>query len=234
MPFKPTLFVVTDIETTMRKRIAFDVAWRIIDRKGREYGSGSYVIREAFKHDMPFFAEKMGHYFDDAYGHKIVPASIVDVRAEYNAQIAALGAKGHKVILCAYNARFDFTHLPRTLQILQDDDSARWLDAAFPLMDIWDFWGQSVPLGYKAVPSASGKYLSTSAQSAYRWEFMQEDFEERHIAWHDCLIESDILIKALNRKKSLPIVSKPSEFSGSVWRNINLRLGIDGTQSLVA
>lgn len=234
MPFKPTLFVVTDIETTMRKRIAFDVAWRIIDRKGREYGSGSYVIREAFKHDMPFFAEKMGHYFDDAYGHKIVPASIVDVRAEYNAQIAALVAKGHKVILCAYNARFDFTHLPRTLQILQDDDSARWLDAAFPLMDIWDFWGQSVPLGYKAVPSASGKYLSTSAQSAYRWEFMQEDFEERHIAWHDCLIESDILLKALNRKKSLPIVSKPSEFSGSVWRNINLRLGIDGTQSLVA
>lgn len=234
MPFKPTLFVVTDIETTMRKRIAFDVAWRIIDRKGREYGSGSYVIREAFKHDMPFFAEKMGHYFDDAYGHKIVPASIVDVRAEYNAQIAALAAKGHKVILCAYNARFDFTHLPRTLQILQDDTSARWLDAAFPLMDIWDFWGQSVPLGYKAVPSASGKYLSTSAQSAYRWEFMQEDFEERHIAWHDCLIESDILLKALNRKKVLPIVSKPSEFSGSVWRNINLRLGIDGTQSLVA
>lgn len=234
MPFKPTLFVVTDIETTMRKRIAFDVAWRIIDRKGREYGSGSYVIREAFKHDMPFFAEKMGHYFDDAYGHKIVPASIVDVRAEYNAQIAALAAKGHKVILCAYNARFDFTHLPRTLQILQDDTSARWLDAAFPLMDIWDFWGQSVPLGYKAVPSASGKYLSTSAQSAYRWEFMQEDFEERHIAWHDCLIESDILLKALNRKKVLPIVSKPSEFSGSVWRNINLRLGIDGTQSLAA
>jgi len=234
MPFKPTLFVVTDIETTMRKRIAFDVAWRIIDRKGREYGSGSYVIREAFKHDMPFFAKKMGHYFDDAYEHKIVPASIVDVRAEYNSQIAALAAKGHKVILCAYNARFDFTHLPRTLQILQDDTSARWLDAAFPLMDIWDFWGQSVPLGYKAVPSASGKYLSTSAQSAYRWEFMQEDFEERHIAWHDCLIESDILLKALNRKKVLPIVSKPSEFSGSVWRNINLRLGIDGTQSLAA
>ncbi len=234
MPFKPTLFVVTDIETTMRKRIAFDVAWRIVDRKGREYGSGSYVIREAFKLDLPFFAEKMGHYFDDAYSHKIVPASIDDVRAEYNAQINALAAAGHKVILCAYNARFDFTHLPRTLQVLHNDTSARWLDNAFPLLDIWDFWGQSVPLNYRANPSKSGKYFSTSAESAYRWEFMQEDFEERHIAWHDCLIESDILLKALQRKKPMPIVSKPSEFSGSVWRDINLRLGVDGSQALAA
>ena len=31
---KPTLFVVLDIETTLKKRIAFDVAWTITDRKG--------------------------------------------------------------------------------------------------------------------------------------------------------------------------------------------------------
>ncbi len=45
---KPTLFVVLDIETTLRKRIAFDVAWTITDRKGGDFGSGSFVIREAF------------------------------------------------------------------------------------------------------------------------------------------------------------------------------------------
>ena len=48
MSNKSTLFVVLDIETTLRKRIAFDVAWTITDRKGGEFGSGSYVIREAF------------------------------------------------------------------------------------------------------------------------------------------------------------------------------------------
>jgi hypothetical protein len=88
MPHKSTLFVVTDIETTLKKRIAFDIAWRIIDKRGREYNSGSYVIREAFKHDVPFFKEKLGHYFDDAYSQLIKPASIFDVRAEYNRQIA--------------------------------------------------------------------------------------------------------------------------------------------------
>jgi hypothetical protein len=61
MAHKPTLFMVTDIETTLKKRIAFDIAWRIIDRAGREYGSGSYVIRESFAVDVPFFKEKLGH-----------------------------------------------------------------------------------------------------------------------------------------------------------------------------
>ena len=87
MSKKPTLFVVTDIETTYRHRIAFDVAWRIIDKKGREYDKGSFVIRESFKMDVPYFKEKLGHYFDDAYQHMIQPANIFEVREEYNGQI---------------------------------------------------------------------------------------------------------------------------------------------------
>jgi hypothetical protein len=225
---KPTLFVVTDIETTMKHRIAFDIAWRIVDKRGREYGNGSYVIREAFRHDVPFFAEKLGHYFDDAYSHLIKPASIFDVRAEYNNQIAALQDAGHRVIACAYNAAFDFKYLPETIQKISGNTGERWMQRKVELMDIWDFWGSSVPRNYKATPSASGKYYSTSAESAYRWEFNCSDFEERHIAWHDCLIESDILLKAIRRRKAMPIVSKPSELAGAIWKKINTRLGVDG------
>lgn len=235
MPFKPTLFVVTDIETTMKKRIAFDIAWRIIDKRGREYGSGSYVIREAFKHDVPFFAEKLGHYFDDAYSQLIKPADIMEVRAEYNRQIAELQESGHRVIVCAYNAAFDFQYLPATVQQISGNSSERWMQRKVELMDIWDFWGSSVPLNYKASPSKSGKYYSTSAESAYRWEFNQSDFVERHIAWHDCLIESDILCKALSRRKAMPVVKSPKEFAGAVWKKINTRLQVDGkTQLAVA
>ena len=67
---KPTLFVVLDIETTLKKRIAFDVAWTISDRRGNDFGSGSFVIREAFRADVPFFKEKLGHYFDDTFDTK--------------------------------------------------------------------------------------------------------------------------------------------------------------------
>ena len=234
MAFKPTLFVVTDIETTMRNRIAFDIAWRIIDKRGREYGSGSYVIREAFKRDVPFFAEKLGYYFDDAYSHAIKPASIVQVRNEYNRQIADLQAAGHRVIACAYNAAFDFKHLPQTFNTLMGTQGIAWMQQPVELMDIWDYWGQSVPRHYTATPSASGKYYSTSAESAYRWEFCQADFEERHIAWHDCLIESDILCKAISRRKKMPVVRSPRDFAGAVWKSINTRLGVDGKTPLAA
>ena len=111
---KPTLFVVLDIETTLRKRIAFDVAWTITDRKGGDFGSGSFVIREAFAHDVPFFKEKLGHYFDDAFARVITPATIEEVRDTFNAQINSLADAGHRVILSAYNAAFDFTWLPHS------------------------------------------------------------------------------------------------------------------------
>ena len=232
MTNKPTLFMVTDIETTLKKRIAFDIAWRIVDRCGREYGSGSYVIRESFAVDVPFFKEKLGHYFDDAYAKLIVPASILEVREEYNRQIRTLIEAGHRVILCAYNAAFDFKYLPETVAALTGGKVTRWLDQKAELMDIWAYWGASVPRNYVALPSASGKYYSTSAESAYRWEFNQADFVERHIAWHDCLIESDILLKTLKRKKPLPVVARPSEFAGGIWKAINTRLGVDGKQPL--
>lgn len=223
---KPTLFVVLDIETTLKKRIAFDVAWTITDRKGGEFGSGSYVIREAFRVDVPFFKEKLGHYFDDTFNRQITPASIVEVRDIFNEQINALADAGHRVILTAYNARFDFTWLPHTLQEITGDKNAKFLDRPFDLLDIWSYWGESVPLCYTAEKTPSGKFLSTSAESAFRFENQEPDFVERHIAWHDVQIEKQILLKALARKKPMQIVRKPSDLPSMVWKNINERLGV--------
>lgn len=231
---KPTVFFVVDIETTLKKRIAFDIAWKAIDRKGREYGRGSYVIRESFRHDVPFFKEKLGLYFDDAYANLIRPANILEVHAEFNNQVANLQHNGHRVIGTAYNSAFDFKYLPETVSVLTDGQVTRWLDSRIELLDIWDFWGESVPRHYvkTAMASASGRFVSTSAESAYRFEFVKPDFEERHIAWHDVEIESEILLRALSRRKKMPVVKSPAEFAGAVWKKINTRLGVDGKEML--
>ena len=234
-----TIFGVVDIETTYKKRIAFDIAWLFTDRhgnqedsEGNKYGSGSYVIRKAFEMDVPFFAEKLGHYFDDAYAHLIKPADIWDVRQEFNEQICALQDKGYRVILCAYNARFDFTYLPKTYLELTEGEGKTFLGQRIPLLDIWNFWGESVPKHYIAPLTNSEKFLSTSAESAYKFEFGKPDFVERHIAFSDCLIEKDILVRALSRKKKLPLVYRVDDFEGSVYKKINLRLGINGKEIL--
>lgn len=230
----PTLFMVTDIETTLRKRLMFDCAWRTIDRHGNVWGEGSYVIREAFAHDTPYFKEKMGYYFDDAIAGHIKPATINEVRDDYNSQISDFQDKGHRVLPCAYNAPFDFKYMPESYQIMTGNPDARWLEQKVELFDIWDYWGRSVPMNYKAAVTASGKFYSTSAESAYRFEFMQDDFEERHIAWHDCVIEGEILLKALARKKKLPVVSAPQYFKGGIYRSINTRLGVNGKDLIAA
>jgi len=234
MSKKPTLYVVTDIETTIKKRMAFDIAWQTIDKTGKIYAKGSFVIREAFKVDVPFFKEKLGHYFDDAWNHLIQPASIFEVREEYNDQITNFKNAGHRVVGCAYNAAFDFKYMPETIQTISDNPAERWMNQPFEMMDIWDYWGNSVPLHYQAETSASGKYYSTSAESAYRWEFCEKNFVERHMAWHDCEIESAILLKALARKQVKPIVNHPKKFAGAVWKKINTRLGVTGKEMLAA
>ena len=234
MTIKPTVFCVFDIETTLKKRIAFDIAWKSVDRAGRVYGQGSYIVREAFKHDVPFFAEKLGLYFDDAFEHRIKPASILEIRAAFSNQVRDLQNLGHRVILAAYNSAFDAKYLPETLKMLTGNPDARWLDTKVELMDIWDYWGESVPRHYAKTASASdsGKYVSTSAESAYRYEYIKPDFEEYHRAWHDVEIESEILLKALRRKKKMYVVKSPADLVGGVWKKINTRLGIDGKSLL--
>ena len=234
MAIKPTLFTVFDIETTLKKRIAFDIAWKTIDRAGRVYGQGSYIVREAFQHDVPFFAEKLGLYFDDAYLHRVKPASILDIRTAFSNQVRDLQNLGHRVILAAYNSAFDSKYLPETLKILTGNPDARWLDTRVELMDIWDYWGESVPKHYAkaAAASKSGRFVATSAEEAYRYEFVKPDFEEYHRAWHDVEIESEILLRALSRKKKMTVVKSPSQLAGAVWQKINTRLGIDGKAQL--
>lgn len=137
---------------------------------------------------------------------------------------------GHRVILAAYNSAFDAKYLPETLKMLTGNPDARWCDTKVELMDIWDYWGESVPRHYakSAAASNSGRFVSTSAESAYRYEFVKPDFEEYHRAWHDVEIESEILLRALSRKKRMHIVKSPAALVGAVWKKINTRIGIDG------
>jgi len=211
----PTIFFVTDIETTLKHRIAFDVAWLAIDRKRNIYGKGSFIIKEAFLLDVPFFKEKLGFYFEDTYARQIKPLSIVDIKSEYNKQVTNLLALGHKVIFAAYNASFDAKYLGETTQKLLNE---KFLDNTIPMLDIWDYWTQSAPKHY-AFKTDKGN-PKTSAEMVYRFESQDYGFEERHIAMYDVEIEADVLIKTLARKKKMPLVTHPKDFNGQPWRRL--------------
>lgn len=215
MPQKPTIFLVTDIETTLKRRIAFDIAWKAIDKQNNEYGKGSYIITEAFKQDVPYFKEKLGYYFEDTYSQYIEPLPLFEIRRRYNELITELHNIKHKVIFCAYNARFDAKYLGETCQnILQRS----FLDTSIPLLDIWDFWCNSAPRNYNYKTDKGNP--KTSAEFVYRFENQKPSFIERHIAFSDVEIECEILLKVLRRKKKMPIVSHYSQLTNKPWTKL--------------
>jgi hypothetical protein len=85
------------------------------------------------------------------------------------------------------------------------------------LLDIWGNWALSAPKCYTAPATASGKFLSTTAQNVYRFESQQPDFIEAHTAYEDTTIEAEILLKILRRKKRLKVVKTPREFDAQIW-----------------
>jgi hypothetical protein len=85
------------------------------------------------------------------------------------------------------------------------------------LADIWGNWATSAPKSYDAPRTASGKFLSTSAENVYRFESQQPDFIEAHTAFEDTTIEAQILVRTLKRKKKFKIVRNPKDFDSRIW-----------------
>ena len=209
----PTLYCVFDVETTYWKRIVFDAAWKIVDKRGRVYGTGSYLVTDALGLDIPFFKEKLGFYFEDVGARYIIPATMAQVKAIFNKMVGDLIALGYKVIFCAYNARFDADHLGKTCHLLI---GLKFLDHPMILLDIWHSWCLSAPKNYNKMTDKGNP--KTSAEAVFQFEFSNHDFVERHIAFADVEIEVELLLKVLRRKKKLPFVNHPTEFKGQPWR----------------
>ncbi len=226
---KPTIFAVTDVETCIpkgsgNKGLVFDVAWKHIDRKGKEYGSGSYLAKDVVSSHTPYFKEKVGRYFEMTYKGYVEPVCFRKISLEYNKQVNQLLAKGHRVVFCAYNARFDCDALGFTSQVTNNKP---FLTTQLPILCIWDYWSRSCPTSYRAGLTASGKFVKTSAEAVYAWEFNQPKFIESHVAWEDVEIEVEILLKVLARKKKMPIVRTPRNIPGHIYMRANKRLRFD-------
>jgi hypothetical protein len=236
------IYVVTDIETTHNFRpnatqqariegmpenmqLAFDVAWKAIDKLGNVYCKGSYVATDCFKYAIPYFRQKLGLYIEDAYSHNLAPRTYAQVRDHFNSDMAALDAKGYNVILCAYNAYFDFHNLEKTSQLLLNE---HFLIKPRPILDIWHTWGMSVPISYakQAGRTNSGMYFLSTAEAAYAFESGNEKFIEKHVAWDDVNIEAEVLLVALKRStiEQRVLSFDPAKLPGMPWKKINERL----------
>jgi hypothetical protein len=212
--FRKNAFIVMDTETSAHNGLVFDFGWTTIDKRGNVLGKGDLNFLDVLTREKPYYVHKIGNY---ARGqrknlHKVTTFDVG--RRLFNLHIQHLLSKNMRVILCAYNASFDCRVLGNTSRKMTGKP---FLRHSVELADIWANWANSAPKSYNAPRTASGKFLSTSAENVYRFESQQPDFVEAHTAFADTEIESEILVRTLKRKKKFKIVRNPKDFETNIW-----------------
>ena len=226
---KKKYFMILDTETC--GDLVFDYGYTVIDRKGNIVAEGSFVCKEFMNHperlDMfhdRYTKTKIAQYYFSLYMGRneftVMPFSLIrstinNVRKAFNATV------------CAYNAKFDVSHLLKTAQYFGYD---QFFKGDVKFMDIWAM-ALSVLCNSRNyfkfcaehdLTTAKG-HPQTGAEAVYRYLTKNPDFEEKHTAREDCEIESYIFAAIIRRKRKFdsafvnPCVANPH------WRKISKR-----------
>ena len=218
---KPTVFFVIDTETCRYDGMVFDIGWKAIDRKGREYSQGSYLCADVLQKDEPFYKKKIAAYWFKT-NKTITPANFATVRNIFNQEISRLQCKGHRVVVCAYNAAFDPRVLDKTTKELVGPRSKFVKSKRVDWLDIWLFWAMSCPKSAKEfLPKIKSGRASTTAESVTRFE-IDPEYEHLHEGFADAEGEADLLRVGLGRKKQIPF----NELGARCSRIANERMGL--------
>jgi len=215
MTIKKNAYVVLDTETSGFSKLVFDLGWITRDRKGNVIDSASYLMLDVIATEKPYFMNKVKGYTSKARkSDKFKLTNFATVRRLFNKHIESLLYSNYRVIVCAYNARFDCDALATTTKRMTKEKT--FLTHKVELMDIWGNWVNSSPKSYSAPLTNSKKWFSSSAENVFRFEYQEPNFIEQHTALEDCKVETKILDKVLARKKKLKIVKSPRDFE-SFW-----------------
>lgn len=215
MTIKKNAYVVLDTETSGFSKLVFDLGWITRDRKGNIIESASYLMLDVIATEKPYFINKVKGYTSKARkSDKFKLTNFATVRRLFNKHIESLLDLNYRVIVCAYNARFDCDALAKTTKRMTKEKT--FLTHKVELMDIWGNWVNSSPKSYSAPLTNSKKWFSSSAENVFRFEYQEPNFIEQHTALEDCKVETRILDKVLARKKKLKIVKSPRDFE-SFW-----------------
>lgn len=226
------VFAVLDIETITSARLCFDIAWILYDSKGNELERSNFLVSEVM--DTPFSSilirrdsfmkNKADFYMDGIAFDSFEFASLRDIWAAFNNISVRYNAK---VVMCAYNAKFDYTVLNDNMQAYYGCDffsnNSEVVDImTMALATICDTnkyvrWCQ-----LNGMVTEKGN-IKTNAETVYAYLMRDKDYTEAHHALADCEIEADILFKARKyRKKHHKQFAMPV-FRCAEWKRVQAR-----------
>lgn len=222
MPAKK-FFMVLDTETC--SDYVFDCGFTLVDRKGKIYETGSFVVAEFINNphllDMfndPFTRTKIAQYYYHLY-MRDNSFTVISFDELHNI-INKVCAEYHPTV-CAYNLAFDLSHLNKTSQYF-DKGEKFFRDNTLDYIDLWNSAMSVITTKSYVKFCVENNFFTpkhnirTDAETVYRFISGNIDFEEKHTAFEDTIIETEILMSCLKKHKRFD-----KSIVGMVMHNLN-------------
>lgn len=204
------VFAILDIETITDARLAFDVAWIICDSKGNILERYNALVSEIANAPFGFELIARDHFMNgkhEFYRDALVFHSVpVKPFAEIAADFAAIADRYNaRTVMCAYNARFDYSVLNDNANMYYGED---FFSADVEIVDIMTMALATICDTNRYVRwcllngfvTEKGN-VKTNAETVYAYLMRDKDYTEAHHALEDCEIEAEIYFKARARKQ---------------------------------
>lgn len=215
IPMAPEKILMIDTETanTLDDALVYNIGYEVIDRKGRVYENGSFLVREVWC-DMPelmltaYYADKIPQYEEMLLRNEIVLDSYANIKRTIKETCDRWNCK----IWCAHNARFDNASMNTTQRYLTKSKYRYFLPYG---MTAWDTMkmAQDVILPkptYRQFCEENGFMTAhrtprprLTAEVLYRYIVQDAEFVEEHKALEDVDIERQILAYCFRQHKAM-------------------------------
>lgn len=210
--FTPNIYCTLDTETfggASCPEGIYHLAGIIHDRKGNVKATFNYLIMEYYdKIEKDSYAKKNFHRYEEMLANGVV--TCIDTEQHAIEMVDALCKFYNVKYMMAYNAGFDFCKTA-CYQLLEGRE----------FIDIWLMAVQTITHIKKYAKfcrnnwmySASGKSVSTSAQSMYAYIINNPQYKEEHTALEDSKIEMAIFLACLKTHKKYT----KNKYCGAYW-----------------
>lgn len=206
--------LVVDIETAnfINDALAYDIGFAVCDKKGNIYYKDSLMIAEMFIDNKElltsaYYAEKIPKYWRDYKANKRRLVTLATARKE----ICKVMKYFNITDVFAYNARFDYTGLNRTERYLTKSKIRYFFPYGTKIHCIMKMAKQVLFTQKSFIKFAeennlktpSGKFLSNTAETAFKYITKNLDFKESHTGLEDVQIECKIMAKCFAQHKKM-------------------------------
>jgi len=206
--------LVVDIETAniINDALAYDIGFAVTDKKGQIYYTGSLMIADLFIDNKDllqtaYYKEKLPKYWLDYKKGTRDLVTLLTAKCLIRDIMKHFNIKD----VFAYNARFDYTGLNRTERYINKSKYRYFFPYGTEIHCIMKMAKQVLFTQKQFIDFAlandlktpSGKFLSNTAETAYKYITRNTEFTESHTGLEDVLIETKIMAKCFRQHKKM-------------------------------